>query len=77
MSSDDPDSPPAASRWASLTASAFRLDALSTPSLRDVRAALDQVLEVFDAHLEPAEDFEGAAVRRFALSLRRALGAAS
>jgi hypothetical protein len=77
VSHDDPDVPPASSRWASLTAAAFRLDALSTPSLRDARAAIDHVLEVFDATLEPCEDFEGAAVRRFALSLRRALGAAS
>lgn len=77
MTQDDPDIPAEPSRWASLTASAFRLDALATPSVRDARAALDHVLEVFDAHVEPAEDFEGAAVRRFALSLQRALGAAS
>ena len=34
---------------------------------------LDNVLEVFPADLDPVDDFEGWAVRRLALSLRRAL----
>ncbi|MBE2252762.1 MAG: hypothetical protein IAE78_24740 [Myxococcus sp.] len=45
--------------------------------MRDALAALDAVLEVFDATIEPVDDGEGAAVRRFALSLRRALEEAS
>lgn len=75
--SHDPVVPPATSRWASLTSAAFRLDALTAPSVRDALAALDAVLEVFDATIEPVDDGEGAAVRRFALSLRRALEEAS
>lgn len=73
MTQDDPDIPPAGSRWASLTTAAFRLDELPAASVRDAREALAQGLEVFDPFVEPAEDFEGAAVRRFVLSLERAL----
>lgn len=69
MSEPDP-----TSRWASLSAAAFRLDEHPRPGLREVRAALAHVLEVFDASLDPVDDFEGAAVRRLALSLHRALG---
>jgi hypothetical protein len=65
--------PDLARRWASLTGTAFRLDELKQPSQSDVLTALDTVLEVFDERIEPADDFEGAAVRRFAASLRRAL----
>jgi hypothetical protein len=69
--------PEQASRWAALTGGAFRLDELGQPSQADVLAMLDTVLEVFDAKIDPVDDFEGAAVRRFALSLRRALGPSS
>lgn len=60
-------------RWAMLSSLAFHLDELPTPRREDVTLTLDTVLELFDAKLDPVEDFEGAAVRRLALSLQRAL----
>lgn len=65
--------PDLARRWASLTGTAFRLDELKEPTTAEVLIALDTVLEVFDERIDPVDDFEGAAVRRFAASLRRAL----
>lgn len=60
-------------RWASLSSLAFALDELPSPRREDLAVALDTVLELFDEQLDPVEDFEGAAVRRFARSLQRAL----
>jgi hypothetical protein len=71
-------------RWQSLVSGAFNLDeALSPGSSREGAAAstqlalryLEHVLEVFPASVDPVEDFEGYAVRRMALVLRRALEA--
>jgi hypothetical protein len=69
-------------RWQSLVAGAFLLEetlaskegpeaapGVSAPALR----YLDSLLEVFPSNLDPVEDFEGYAVRRMALALRRAL----
>ncbi|MBL8933790.1 MAG: hypothetical protein JNM69_04505 [Archangium sp.] len=58
-------------RWARLSSVGFALDGGAV----DVAAALDTVLEVFDASADPVDDFEGVAVRRFVLSLRAALEA--
>jgi hypothetical protein len=63
----------AAVRWARLSDVAFQLDALEAPGVAELSAALDTVLEAFDATLDPVEDFEGAAVRRLARSLQGAL----
>lgn len=60
-------------RWAALSSAAFALDERPAPRRADLDVVLDTVLELFDAKLDPVADFEGAAVRRFALSLQRAL----
>jgi hypothetical protein len=61
-------------RWQSLVAGAFRLEeALPSASPLPVVQYLDNLLEVFPSSLDPLEDFEGYAVRRMALALRRAL----
>ena len=68
-------------RWQNLVTGAFHLDdELASVRVRGSVARrrmaieyLDSVLEVFPADLDPAEDFEGYAVRRLAQSLRRAL----
>lgn len=56
-------------RWAQLSNAAFLIDSKTA----SVEVAIDTVLEVFDASIDPVDDFEGAAVRRFVLSFRRAL----
>lgn len=70
-------------RWQNLTVGALRLE--EQLALRDRRglsqtaraqllqALLDNVLEVFPSTLDPVDDFEGFAVRRFAQALQRAL----
>ncbi len=68
-------------RWQNLVTGAFHLeDELGSVRARGALARrrrameyLDNVLEVFPADLDPVDDFEGWAVRRLALSLRRAL----
>jgi hypothetical protein len=70
-------------RWQSLVTGAFLLEESlkATPSPRgDTRppgalavSYLDSVLEVFPSSVDPVEDFEGYAIRRMALALRRAL----
>lgn len=69
-------------RWQHLAQSAFRLEeqldasrsAGASANEAHVRAAVESLLEVFDSSLDPVEDFEAYAVRRFAHALRRALG---
>lgn len=70
-------------RWQNLAGSAFWLEdqlarlpssAFHTDERRHlVRALLDNLLEVFPASLDPVDDFEGYAVRRLSLALRRSL----
>lgn len=69
-------------RWQNLAGSAFWLEdqlARHPNALHQeerwhlVRALLDNLLEVFPASLDPVEDFEGYAVRRLSLALRRSL----
>lgn len=61
-------------RWQSLVAGAFRLEeALAPAGPRAVLDYLDNLLEVFPSSVDPVEDFEGYAVRRMVLALRRAL----
>ncbi len=66
-------------RWQNLVTGAFHLEeALGAESSREGAPALtlrylDSILEVFPPGVDPVEDFEGYAVRRMALALRRAL----
>ncbi len=61
-------------RWQHLVSGAFLLDEAPSPVQRQrVLGYLDTVLEVFPGSLDPLEDFEGFAVRRMALAMRRAL----
>jgi hypothetical protein len=63
-----------ADRWGHLANAAFHLDEASDGDGRKAAlVALDSVLEVFDVEADPVEDFQGYAVRRLALSLRRVL----
>jgi hypothetical protein len=71
-------------RWQSLVAGAFLLEETLTSKEAAVREAgaippalryLESLLEVFPSSVDPLEDFEGYAVRRMALALRRALEA--
>jgi hypothetical protein len=65
-------------RWQHLVAGAFRLAEAEAPLKADTaRAYLDGVLEVFDADVDPVDDWEGYAVRRMALALREAFAAAA
>jgi hypothetical protein len=58
-------------RWQHLVSAAFHLDETVSPE-RAVHL-LDSALEVFPPTIDPVEDFEGYAVRRMLLALRRAL----
>jgi hypothetical protein len=82
VSTDHPEDNGRTDRWQSLVAGAFLLEetltskegsgaapGVSAPALR----YLDSLLEVFPSSLDPVEDFEGYAVRRMVLALRRAL----
>jgi hypothetical protein len=65
-------------RWQNLVHGAFLLDeGLASTSeeerLHCASAMLDSFLEVFPSSVDPVDDFEGYAVRRLLLSLRRAL----
>ncbi|MDP2270883.1 MAG: hypothetical protein Q8N23_22380 [Archangium sp.] len=60
-------------RWGHLVNAAFHLDELKSPDAASAVVALDSVLEAFDVEVDPVDDFRSYAVRRFALSLRRAL----
>ena len=64
-------------RWQHLVQLAFRLSESlqdpESPAAREAVRALDSALEVFDAEIDPVDDFEGYALRRFALALRSAL----
>ncbi len=82
MSANEHDGEGRTDRWTSLVTGAFLLEESlkATPSSSDARppgalavSYLDSVLEVFPSSLDPIEDFEGYAIRRMALALRRAL----
>lgn len=60
-------------RWQNLVNAAFLLDSGRAGALQDATALVEHVLEVFGPTIDPVEDFEGYAVRRFALALREAL----
>jgi hypothetical protein len=64
-------------RWANLVNAAFLLDQTSrTPGPEGLRQALSMIesaLEVFPPSIDPVEDFEGYAVRRFLLALKASL----
>jgi hypothetical protein len=63
----------AESRWGHLVGAAFRLDEAAPADPHAVLRALESVLEVFDAQLDPVDDYPGYAVRRLAMSLHKAL----
>lgn len=82
MSADLPEESGRTDRWQSLVAGAFLLEeTLSSKEAAESGAGamaptllyLDSLLEVFPSHLDPLEDFEGYAVRRMVLAVRRAL----
>lgn len=82
MSADLPEDEGRTDRWQSLVMGAFLLEETlgSKPGAGGAAGAippalryLDSLLEVFPSNLDPLEDFEGYAVRRMALALRRAL----
>lgn len=60
-------------RWGHVVNAAFHLDETKAPDSRAALVAIDSVLEAFDVEIDPVEDFQGYALRRLALSLRRAL----
>ncbi|MCC6333144.1 MAG: hypothetical protein IT380_04035 [Myxococcales bacterium] len=60
-------------RWSHLVTAAFHLDEHPKADVDAVLGALDGLLEVFDEDVDPLLDFRAYAVRRLALSLRRAL----
>lgn len=63
------------SRWSHLVTVSFHLDEALNPDRASALAILDSVLEVFDDSVDPVDDFRAYAVRRLALSLRRAVSA--
>ena len=82
VSANEQDNEGRTDRWQSLVTGAFLLEeSLSTsPPPLDARPPgalavryLDSVLEVFPSSVDPVDDFEGYAIRRMALALRRAL----
>lgn len=82
VSANEHDAEGRTDRWQSLVTGAFLLEeSLGTtpppihalpPGALAVRY-LDSVLEVFPSSVDPVDDFEGYAIRRMALALRRAL----
>lgn len=82
MSTNEHENDGRTDRWQSLVAGAFRLEETLTArekegerpgALSPALLYLDSLLEVFPPNLDPVEDFEGYAVRRMTLALRRAL----
>ncbi|WP_143195987.1 hypothetical protein [Archangium sp. Cb G35] len=82
MSTDNPEDGGRTDRWQSMVVGAFHLDetldSKEVPVDGSGAAAhallyLETLLEVFPSSVDPLEDFEGYAVRRMILSLRRAL----
>jgi hypothetical protein len=65
-------------RWSHLVNLAFLLrgceGGAAPERSRVVLEAIDSALEVFPPETEPLEDFEGYAVRRLLLALRKTLG---
>jgi hypothetical protein len=60
-------------RWQSLVHASFLLDSSPRAPVAETAALVEHVLEVFGPSIDPVEDFEGYAVRRFALAVREAL----
>lgn len=64
-------------RWQHLVQVSFLLEARDAEPGPDRRqslcAVVDDLLEVFPSSVDPVDDFEAYAVRRFALALRRML----
>lgn len=82
VSTDNPEDGGRTDRWQSMVMGAFRLDEVlgSKEGPGDGPGApahtlhyLESLLEVFPSSVDPLEDFEGYAVRRMLLALRRAL----
>ena len=82
VSADNPEDGGRTDRWQSVVMGAFRLDeslgSKEGPGQGSEAAAhalryLEGLLEVFPPSVDPLEDFEGYAVRRMVLALRRAL----
>jgi hypothetical protein len=82
VSTDNPEDGGRTDRWQSMAVGAFHLDenlgSKEVPTDGAGAAAhalryLENLLEVFPSSVDPVEDFEGYAVRRMLLSLRRAL----
>lgn len=64
-------------RWQHLINAAFHLGEVEAKGAeRALAAAVDSGLEVFGHQIDPVDDFEGYAVRRFLLALREALRSA-
>ena len=82
VSTDNPEDGGRTDRWQSLVMGAFQLDEALGSKEASVDGAgaaahalryLENLLEVFPSSVDPLEDFEGYAVRRMLLALRRAL----
>ncbi len=61
-------------RWQHLLSAALAIGEAEDPRA-EVDLRLASLLEVFPSELDPVDDFEAYAVRRFGLALRRALDA--
>ena len=70
---------PRQDRWQSLVHAAFLVDESSCGKrspperLQALKTALNSLLEVFPAGIDPVEDFEAYAVRRFVLAVSGAI----
>lgn len=82
VSANEQDDEGRTDRWQSLVTGAFLLEEALKPTPSPTHSLppgalavryLDSVLEVFPSSMDPVDDFEGYAIRRMALALRRAL----
>jgi hypothetical protein len=82
VSTDNPEDGGRTDRWQRIVVGAFQLDeALGSKegpghgsgAATHALTYVDSLLEVFPSSVDPLEDFEGYAVRRMLLSMRRAL----
>ncbi|KFA92826.1 hypothetical protein Q664_13380 [Archangium violaceum Cb vi76] len=82
VSTDNPEDGGRTDRWQSMVMGAFHLDETlgskevpvdGSGTAAHAQHYLETLLEVFPSSVDPLEDFEGYAVRRMLLSLRRAL----
>ncbi len=56
-------------RWQHLLSAAFSVEEAQDPDL-EMERRVDSLLEVFPSDLDPVDEFEAYAVRRFALAVR-------